>query len=114
MTTTDLSKFGYRELEMQKELLDSMKNDGLPEDFNDDEVQVMFNQNSGYVFLTNSDMQVAMINENKLESWYSSPYEGREGFFNELLEQYEDMHSEDQEWFRGIANNLNKELPELK
>jgi len=116
MTTTDLSKFGNRELEMLRDILDSMIKDGLPEDFNNDEVQPIFNQNSGYVFLTNSDNQVSMINSDtgKLESWYSSPYEGKEGFFNELLEQYEGMYSDDQEWFKNIADNLKIELPELK
>ena len=106
MTTTDLSKFGNRELEMLRDILDSMIKDGLPEDFNNDEVQPIFNQNSGYVFLTNSDNQVSMINSDtgKLESWYSSPYEGKEGFFNELLEQYEGMYSDDQEWFKTAPN----------
>ena len=51
--------------------------------------------NSGYVFFTNSEYQVAMCetNEhNKLElySFYSSPYEGKEGSFDELLDEYEE------------------------
>jgi len=36
-------------------------------------------------------------------------YEGLEGDFDELLEQYEDMHPEDQEQFRGIAENIGRE-----
>ena len=52
MTTTDLSQFGYRELELSKDIFDSWINNGLPEDFNDGNIQLMFNQNSGNVFLT--------------------------------------------------------------
>jgi hypothetical protein len=115
MTTTNLADFGHRERELLIELLTQWNNDGLPEDFYDDGVQPMMNQNSGYVFLTNSEYEVAMINDDtgKLESFYTSPYEGKEGFFNDLLPQYEEMHEEDKEWFKSIANNLRRqdELP---
>lgn len=108
-TTTNLADFGYREIEMTRDLLDAWVNNGLPEDFGTGGVHVMMNQNSGNVFLTNEDFDVAMINEGKLESFYSSPYEGREGFFNELLAEYDDMHPEDQEWFKELAERLGRE-----
>lgn len=84
ITTTDLSKFGSREKAMAAELLTAMSNHGLPDDFNDDETTVMMNMNSGNVFLTNSDCQVAMMNGDKLESFYSCPECGHEGFFEEM------------------------------
>ena len=80
ITTTDLSKFGYRELDLLNILLTGMKEQGLPEDFYNDEVVPMMNLNSGSVFLTNSDFQVAMMNGADLESYYSLPYSGEEGF----------------------------------
>src|SRR3990167_7070000 len=84
ITTTDLSKFGHREKKMAGELLLAM-NEGLPNDFYDDEVTVMMNMNSGNVFLTNSDYQVAMMtDEGKLESFYSCPECGHEGFLDEM------------------------------
>ena len=49
-TTTDLSKFGWREKKMAAELLTIMCEQGLPDDFNDDEVVVMMNTYSGNVF----------------------------------------------------------------
>lgn len=110
MTTTDLSKFGAREREMASELLSAMRVSGLPEDFEDSEVTVMFNTMSGNVFLTNSEYQVAMMNGDKLESFYSSPYGGREGYFEELKDEYIDMHPEDQEWFRELNIDYYKEL----
>ena len=119
--TEDLSDFGFREQEEAKDLFQAWGESGLPIDFENNGVKIAFNMNSGYVFLTNSEYQVAMCETNdngKLElfSFYSSPYEGKEGSFDELLEEYKDMHPEDQEWFQDIANNINRsdELPTLE
>jgi len=78
-TTTNLADFGYREKRMAAELLNKMC-DGIPDDFADDEVTIMMNTSSGNVFLTNADFQVAMMNGDKLESFYSCPECGHEGF----------------------------------
>lgn len=109
MTTTDLSKFGAREREMASELLSAMSK-GLPEDFYDVGVQIMMNKSSGNVFLTNSEYQVAMMNGDELQSFYTTPYEGREGFFEELKEEYKDMHPEDREWFKQLNDDYYQEL----
>ena len=89
MTTTNLSNFGYRELIILEELLKAMREQGLPDDFYDEEVHPMMNQSSGNVFLTNSDYQVAMLNGDKLESFYFLSYHGNEGFLDELIEEYD-------------------------
>ena len=89
ITTTDFSEFGWRERKMAAELLNALCNQGFPEDFEDDGVQIMMNKSSGYVFFTNNDCQVCMMNGDKLESYYTTPYEGREGFADELREDYE-------------------------
>ena len=101
MTTTNFAEFGYREKEMAEDLLREMRLQGLPEDFYDDEVTVMFNKYSGNVFLTNSDYQVAMLNGDKLESFYSLPYSGEEGFLEDLLE-LDLEHKEDKEYLKEI------------
>lgn len=80
VTTTDMAKFGSREREMQLELLKAMDEQGLPEEFEVDGVVVMFNTNSGCVFLTNSEYQTAMMNGDKLEMFCNCPECGREGF----------------------------------
>lgn len=81
ITTTDMSKFGYIERKQAGELLNASSESGFPDDFNDDGVQIMFNMNSGYVFFTNEDCQVCMLtDEGKLESFYSCPNCGNEGF----------------------------------
>jgi len=84
MTTTDLTKFGRREREMAGELLRAWNEDGLPEGFEDDGVEIMMNLNSGHVFLTNSEYQVAMMNGTALEMFYTDPDTGEEGFLEDL------------------------------
>ncbi len=84
VTTTDLAQFGNREKAMAVKLLTIMSEKGLPNNFNDDEVTVMMNRNSGNVFLTNSDYQVAMMNGDDLELFFSCPECGCEGFADDL------------------------------
>lgn len=85
LTTTDLSKFGYRERVMAESLLKAWREQGLPDDFLDEDVTIMLNTNSGIVFLTNSEFQVCMLNGEKLESFYTCFNCGAEGFEDELL-----------------------------
>jgi hypothetical protein len=74
-------------------------------------VLAVFNKNSGFVFLSNSDFQVAMMNGDTLESFYCSPYEGKEGFFDTLLAEFPEMNQEDKEWFAEIAKQRGELLP---
>lgn len=117
MTTTDLSKFGHREKQMAAVLLTELTNGNLPQDFYNDEVTIMMNQNSGNVFLTNSDYQVAMMNGDKLESFYNLPYGGAEGFLSDLLEDYKNgniTHKEDKEYLKSICEIYDIKLPRIK
>lgn len=81
---TDFAQFGYREREMAAELLTASVKQGFPEDFSDEGVTIAMNMNSGYVFLTNENFDVAMMNGDKLESWYTCPYCGLEGFKEDM------------------------------
>ena len=84
VTTTDFAKFGYREKRMARELLEAMEDQGLPKDFYDNEVTIMMNFNSGNVFITNSEYQVAMLNGDKLEMFYTCFECGNEGFAEDI------------------------------
>ena len=105
--TRDLSKFGYRELEMLRDLLTAMIEHGLPDDFSDDGVTAEFNPNSGNVFLTNDEYDVAMLtSDGTLESWYYTPYSGYEGFLDDLLDEVDDdWDVEDLEYLADICDN---------
>lgn len=84
ITTTDLAKFGHRERMELEKILHAWNTSGLPVDFGNEDVRATVNLNSGYVFLTNSDYQAAMMNGDKLESFYSCPECGHEGFLDEM------------------------------
>jgi hypothetical protein len=90
--TTNLAAFGQLELKKLELLLTAMREHGLPEDFDSENVHPMLNLNSGYVFLTNDDHQVAMINpeNNKLESFYCCPECGHQGFKDTMLHGEDD------------------------
>ena len=108
MTTTDLSEFGNRELGIAGEILTAYAENNLTQlaidYFNKDEVTVMMNKYSGNVFLTNSDFQVLMMNGDDLDLFIVTPYDGREGFMEELMEEYNDMHNKDKEHLLGMMN----------
>ena len=104
--TENLADFGMREIRLLRDILDAWLNNGLPDDFYDEGVKPALNRNSGYVFLTNEDYQVCMEVDGKLESFYFTPYEGYEGFYEDLLDEADDSWNyEDLEYLRDIAEN---------
>lgn len=88
--TTDLSKFGCREKEMAATLLSELAKGNEPEDFEGSNCQVYFNTHSGNVFLGDEDYNIAMMNGDTLESFYSCPYCGHEGFKEDMEHEPED------------------------
>jgi hypothetical protein len=101
-TTTDLSKFGQRELKELELTLRAWREHGLPSEFSDENVHPMFNMNSGCVFLTNDNYEVAMLTDDKkLEIWHTCPECGEEGFLEDMKENGSDCCFE----FLGIEND---------
>ena len=92
------------------QIINAWNHNGLPSNFYEDNVRLAFNKNSGNVFLVNEGCQVAMMNGNTLECFYTSPYDCHEGFIDELFDDYmEDKdawHIEDAEWLLEIKSNL--------
>ena len=86
--TSDLAHFGARERAILVELLQAWERGGLPFDFDEDEVVPMFNRSSGYVFLTNANYEVALVQGGELVSHYWLSYEGHEGTLQELEDEY--------------------------
>ena len=101
-----------RERGMLIEIMQAWGNTGLPADFDECNIRPAFNRNSGHVFLVNDEHQVCMLRHGILESFYISPSAGREGFFDDLVDDYVDMDPEDQEWMRELANG--RPLPQLE
>lgn len=89
MTTTNLADFGYRELDMAADLLKEWANGNLPENFYQEDIQLMMNTYSGNVFLTNIDYQVVMMDGSSLEEFFTTPFDCHEGFKSDLQLYYE-------------------------
>lgn len=87
IVTKDFSRFGHRERELAEELLKAWRVQGLPDEFYNEEVEIFFNTHSGYVFLSNCEYQVAMMNDNKLEMFYTDFETGEEGFLEDLSKE---------------------------
>lgn len=82
--TSDLSKFGFRELKMAAELLTAYTADEPAWLW--EGVTVMMNRNSGNVFLTDEDYNAGMMNGDALEQWHNCPERGHEGFAEDVFE----------------------------
>ena len=85
IVTDNWDMFGNREKAMAKELFSHINDadiHGTP--------KVMFNSHSGYVFLTDDDNRVWMMNGDMLEEWYNCPYCGHEGFKEDMKHEPED------------------------
>jgi hypothetical protein len=110
--TENIADFGFREIEELRDILDAwVKNGGLPDDFYDEGVRPAFNRASGNVFLTNDDYQVCMLtSDGTLESFYSTPYSGHEGFYDDLMYEVDDSwDEEDIQYLRDIAESRGDE-----
>jgi hypothetical protein len=105
ITLANLEKMGYREMAEVKDILTAYMEYGVPSDFYNDGATIEFNPNSGYVFLTNSEYQVAMLVGDRLESWYITPYNGHEGFIEDLVDDVDNSwNDEDIEFIANIVN----------
>ena len=65
-------------------------------------IKVGFNTRTGYVFLIDEDFNVLLPNRGKLDLWITLPYSGEEGFYDSLMEIYEDFDEEDQEYLDSL------------
>lgn len=115
ITTTNIAEFGSSEILEASEILKAYAKGQYEHPYFYGEPQLMMNKNSGFVFLVDDGGEganVLMLNGENLEGFYSSPYEGLEGFFSDLLEEYkrDNMHREDMQWFEQLAKDLGIEL----
>lgn len=79
IVTSDLTQFGYRELDMAADLLKAYANGKGATGFLGDGVNVFMNKNSGNVFLSDEDYNVGVLEDGKVVQFYSCPQCGNEG-----------------------------------
>ena len=77
--TSDLSEFRPDELREAADILKALAERKRPKDFEDSELSIQLNQDSDFVFLTNSEYQTALMEDGKLVSFYSCSSCGHEG-----------------------------------
>ena len=98
--TQDLSKFGFVELDEAGTLLKAYAN--TPNVLDGCEITVEFNPESGNVFLVDEDYNVALMNGDTLERFYSCPICGHEGFISEM--EHGENDDECQEYLKQIRD----------
>lgn len=85
--TRDLTKMGYRELHIFRDILDAYLNDRYQKDSKDvltSGIAIEFNPNSGELFMVDGDYNVLMLAGHYLEKWNSCANCGAEGFISEF------------------------------
>ena len=112
--TNNLSEFGRREIAMASELLNELTNRNTTELFDKyfthESTNLFFNKRSGYVFLSDENYNVGMINPDNgmLDLYITTAYTGTEGFINELMSEFDDLHLEDQKQLLELKGELTK------
>lgn len=89
ITTANIGEFGWEERRAAVELMTALCDQGFPDDFEQTGVHLMFNRNSGAVFFANDEYQACMMCDSVLESYYTTPCGGHEGFEHEIREQFQ-------------------------
>lgn len=112
ITIADPQDFGLRELRIAAELLAAFCQQ--PPRWLRGGLHLTMNTHNGNVFLTDEDFNVAMLNCGALDAWLFTPYDGHEGFLDELIAQFapDDLHPDDAAYLRYWAEALEADLPE--
>ena len=100
--TSDLGEFGFGELREAARLLSAYCDNPSAVSLGEN-VRIFMNKNSGFVFLSDDDYSVAMMNGDKLEMFYSCPECGKEGFAEDLEDEGGSC------WKEGFAEDLEDE-----
>jgi len=83
VVTSDIGEFGFSELREAARLLSAYCDNPSAISLVGN-VRIFMNMDSGLVFLSDDDCNVAMMNRDKLEMFYSCPECGGEGFAEDL------------------------------
>lgn len=82
IVTSDLSQFGYRELELAQRTLKAYVDSNMGANLKIGEgLKICFNRNSGFVFLSDEDLRTFVLNgKEELTEWFNCPICGTEGY----------------------------------
>ena len=93
--TADFSQFGIRELLLAQFLLKAYAEHGA--EFLESGLTLNFNSSSGYVFLSDADYNVGVLDESEeyIVQFYTCPQCGYEGTQHEAISEEKDFNSFD-------------------
>ena len=107
MTTSNLGDFGMRELGILAKTLEAYaKGEFYHPHWVSVNVQPMMNTNSGFVFLTDDNYNVLMLNGDKLEPFFILPYSGLMGFLEDFSENQYEYDRQDWEYLEDIRKEI--------
>jgi hypothetical protein len=107
MVTKDLLHFGSEEKKTAGELLSVLGTENDKTHFLGDDVQLFLNDESGCVFLSDSDYNTAMLDDDgDLRDWHNCPVCGSEGFLEDLHDGEPASDEECQEWFDDLLESI--------
>ena len=104
----DLSTLGNRELLIATELLKAYAENNKTEVFKERFYKLKdigYNNYSGDVFLTDENSNCGMLNDGIIDLYFSLPYDGKEGFLQDLVNDY-DPHSLDKEDLKQMLDYI--------
>ena len=79
----DLSNFGYLEISQIAEVLQAYASGNVKDEI-EPPIKVGYNGGSVLAFIIDADNRTYMINDDKLEEWYTCGNCGKEGFLEEF------------------------------
>lgn len=111
--TYNLNDFKSRELTLASEILSLLSEGAITpraaQYFNfESETKLCFNQDSGYVFLTNEDYDCLVVAGNdesgtkELDLWLNLPDSGAEGFYDDLMQE-DNLSDDDLNYLASFA-----------
>lgn len=105
LTLDNLEEWPKEDLTIVAKMIELFRDGKYSKDFYPAEVTILKNPDLNVIYMTNADYYAAVYKDGELVSYYTSPYAGIEGTFEELSEQYDEMSEEDKEWFNDIKRS---------
>ena len=105
LTSDNLENWSKEDITTVIKMLELFRDGKYSNDFYPEDVAIFKNTDLNIIFMANDEYSVLVYKDGELISYYTSPYAGLEGTFEELSEEYEDMCEEDKEWFNDIKRS---------
>ena len=104
LSLSNLEEWSKEDITTVIKMLELFRDGKYSNDFYPEDVAIFKNTDLNIIFMANDEYSVLVYKDGELVSYYTSPYAGIEGTFEELSEQYDEMSEEDKEWFNEVKS----------